>query len=418
MSTAGVLLLTAGFLLIREAGFPGWSAAVPVAGTMLMISAGPGAWLNKYILSNKLMVWVGLISFPLYLWHWPLLSFARIIEGEMPVWEVRMAAVGTAIVLAIATYLLIEQPLRRISSSRIKTAALTLGMIGIGGAGYFAFLNNGIEARPMLQKTIEVGKQFNWDYTKNESCMNRYPFKDADNYGWWFCAANKDAPPTILLLGTSYANHLFPGLATNQKTKGNSVLSIGTCSPASPDVIEGPNQPVTNPCAFDHPLRQRAFIDGIIKDTGTVRYVIIDGLIQNPDAAYIDRINNRIESITSKGAKVIIFVPHVSANYSLKRCFVRPLKQIPMDCTVPNTVREQMDKDFQPLIDGVLAKNKDVNFYDQNEALCNKEKCNLLVDGMPIFRDEFSHFTEFASKMVIDHFVTWAQTNEPGILDQ
>ncbi|WP_175651020.1 acyltransferase family protein [Pseudomonas sp. Marseille-P9899] len=418
MSTVGVLLLAAGFLLIREEGFPGWSAVVPVAGAMLIISAGPGAWLNKHILSNRLMVWVGLISFPLYLWHWPLLSFARIIEGEMPAREIRMAAVGAAFVLAIATYLLIEKPLRRISSGGIKAAFLTLGMIGIGGAGYFAFLNNGIEARPLVQKTIEVGQQFNWAYTKNEICMSRYPFKDADSYGWWFCAANKDAPPTILLLGTSFANHLFPGLATNQKTKDNSVLSIGTCSPASHDVIEGPDQAITNPCALDNPLKQRTFIDGIIKDTGSVRYVIIDGLIQNPDAAYIDRINNRIESITSKGAKVIIFVPHVSANYSLKRCFVRPLKQIPMECTVPNSVREQMDSDFQPLIDGVVAKNENVIFYDQNEALCDKEKCNLLVSGMPIFRDEFSHFTEFASNMVIDHFVKWAEVNEPGILVQ
>src|SRR5258707_3234889 len=57
----------------REMPLPGWLALLPTTGACLAIAAGPDAWLNRNLLSNPPMTWVGLISYPLYLWHWPLL---------------------------------------------------------------------------------------------------------------------------------------------------------------------------------------------------------------------------------------------------------------------------------------------------------------------------------------------------------
>lgn len=71
-------------LLNKKAAFPGWWAVLPTIGTCLVISAGPGAWLNRKFLSSRPVVWVGLISYPLYLWHWLLLSFAWIARGKTP----------------------------------------------------------------------------------------------------------------------------------------------------------------------------------------------------------------------------------------------------------------------------------------------------------------------------------------------
>jgi peptidoglycan/LPS O-acetylase OafA/YrhL len=51
-------------------------------GTALVIAAGPKAWLNRNILSNPVFVWIGLVSYPLYLWHWPLLCFPRIVYSS------------------------------------------------------------------------------------------------------------------------------------------------------------------------------------------------------------------------------------------------------------------------------------------------------------------------------------------------
>lgn len=62
--------------------FPGFWALVPTLGAAFIIQAGNESFINKYILSSKLLVFVGKISYPLYLWHWPLLVFSRILYPE------------------------------------------------------------------------------------------------------------------------------------------------------------------------------------------------------------------------------------------------------------------------------------------------------------------------------------------------
>src|SRR5476649_1669486 len=80
-SLAGTLLIAATLLLLdSEEGFPGWWALPPAAGTFLLLLAGSRAWVNR-LLSNRLLVGCGLISYPLYLWHWPILTFARLYKS-------------------------------------------------------------------------------------------------------------------------------------------------------------------------------------------------------------------------------------------------------------------------------------------------------------------------------------------------
>lgn len=121
-SLLGAVLIAIGTLVItKERQFPGWWAVLPVAGAVLIISAGAKAWLNRVVLSSRVLVWFGLISFPLYLWHWPLLSFARIADMGTPSREIRIAVVLISIALAWLTYRLIEKPFRLVKHSQAKT---------------------------------------------------------------------------------------------------------------------------------------------------------------------------------------------------------------------------------------------------------------------------------------------------------
>lgn len=89
----GLGLLASGFWIIhQDFGFPGAWALLPVAGTVMIIVAGPDAWPNKALLSNRVAVWIGLISYPLYLWHWPLLTFARIVRKHIRTKSLRYSA--------------------------------------------------------------------------------------------------------------------------------------------------------------------------------------------------------------------------------------------------------------------------------------------------------------------------------------
>lgn len=104
-SLLGLIFITCSMRYItKDIDFPGGWALFPILGSMLIISAGKRAWLNNAILSNRLLVWFGLASFPLYLWHWPLISFVRVIEGVSPPISIRMATVVSSIILSWLTY--------------------------------------------------------------------------------------------------------------------------------------------------------------------------------------------------------------------------------------------------------------------------------------------------------------------------
>jgi peptidoglycan/LPS O-acetylase OafA/YrhL len=144
----GLLLIVAAVLMIDGTrGYPGWWALLPVAGTYLMIAAGPDTWIGDRLLATKILVAVGLISYPLYLWHWPLLSFIRIVNGTAPSAAAASLAILLSFALAWLTYLLVEKPLRFGKSAPVKAAALAVAMAAIGLAGYFAYANGGFAFR-------------------------------------------------------------------------------------------------------------------------------------------------------------------------------------------------------------------------------------------------------------------------------
>jgi peptidoglycan/LPS O-acetylase OafA/YrhL len=141
ISFLGAAFLLIGVLQITKGStFPGYWALLPVLGAALLIAAGDHAWINRFVLSTRFLVWIGLISFPLYLWHWPLLSFARIIEGEVPSYTIRMIAVIASIILAWVTFRLIELPIRLKKNSKVTAIALTLLICCIGYIGYNSLL--------------------------------------------------------------------------------------------------------------------------------------------------------------------------------------------------------------------------------------------------------------------------------------
>src|ERR1700681_3025434 len=129
-----VLIATAAGVLDTKSAFPGWWALLPVAGAALLLSA-PAAWFCRTLLASRPLVWIGLISYPLYLWHWPLLVFFGIIKfGPLTLVE-RELILGLSALLAWLTYWLVESPFRFGRPSPLKLASLCAGMVLITVAG-------------------------------------------------------------------------------------------------------------------------------------------------------------------------------------------------------------------------------------------------------------------------------------------
>jgi peptidoglycan/LPS O-acetylase OafA/YrhL len=422
MSLSGLALIAYGLATVTKADqFPGWVALYPTIGAALVIGAGPTGLLNKYILGNRIFVWFGLISFPLYLWHWPLLTFARIVENGTPPENTRITLVLASIVLAWITYQFIEKPFR--SNRNWKTTtALVAAMAAIGVTGFLTYQYAGLPWRPSIQKTVAVQDQFvgsSWKYAVNDICVNRYPFEERKDFGYWFCITNKDASPTLLLFGSSYANHLYPGLAANNEFKNNTVLNIGACGVGSPKYSDKTILGGNDPCTGYRPEHQENLIFDIIEKSKTVKYAIIDGLVNTPYGEfYISIVEERIARLLENNVKVIVFVPHMTFNTDIKGCFTRPFfSGMNEGCSVSIEKKKEVDVRFKPMMDAILAKHPSVKFFDQNELICGSSKCSMVLDGMPMYRDQFYHYSEYASQKMSELFADWAKENAPDIFN-
>ncbi len=220
----GLLLITAALLLIdRGRRFPGWWALLPTAGAALVI-ATPGAWLNRKVLSTRVLVYIGLISYPLYLWHWVLLSFGRIANygDELPrSW--RLALVASAFALAALTYHLIERPIRFSPNRARMPLGVIASMVICGLLGLLAYRTDGAVFRyPALIRPLAAAR---YDTERN------YYDDDAYRGGTCFLDTNTDdftmlasrcvdganaASPLVVLWGDSHAASLYPGLRAEQ----------------------------------------------------------------------------------------------------------------------------------------------------------------------------------------------------------
>lgn len=200
-SIIGFVLICSSTIFFNKAlAFPGWWAVLPALGSVMLIIAGQNGIVNRTLLQTAPMVWIGLISYPLYLWHWPILSLARIYLGQTLTAGYAAIALCASFVLAWLTYRFIETPIRRSVNGGIKLLVLILAVLGIGLAGFFTKEANGLASRfdvPELQRSNQL-----------TGCDNI--IKDGVLYPCTF--GNQTSDQIILIYGDSHAGHLTSAL--------------------------------------------------------------------------------------------------------------------------------------------------------------------------------------------------------------
>lgn len=210
LSIGGCVSIVAGLACTNNARpFPGWWALLPVLGACALIGAGPSGFLNRFVLSTRPAVAIGLISYPLYLWHWPLLVFARVRAGDEPSVQARVAVLVVSGVLALLTYLLLEKPVRfRFGSQRMTITALGAAIGACAAMGLVTQTEDGFGARL-------VGTDLAY-------ASHAYDFRADGRVGecWVSNGAPADAysrlcdAGDVLVWGDSHAARLVPGLAS------------------------------------------------------------------------------------------------------------------------------------------------------------------------------------------------------------
>jgi peptidoglycan/LPS O-acetylase OafA/YrhL len=228
---AAIVLIGSAWVFINVSQlFPGWWALLPAAGTACLIFAGPSASINRLILGHRWLVYLGLISYPLYLWHWPILVFEQLIRAKEPTYLMRFAGISAGLIFADLTYRLIEKPIRFGPSSASKTTSISVALASAGCLGLLIHFQDGFAQRipeELRARDQELGN----GQTPDDRCFLRTgvfaPECDGDRS---FHGSH------VLLWGDSFAWHLSSGLRALERKRRDFNLMEYT-SPGCPPIF-------------------------------------------------------------------------------------------------------------------------------------------------------------------------------------
>jgi peptidoglycan/LPS O-acetylase OafA/YrhL len=384
LACLGFGAIIASIVLIHEPrNYPSWITLLPTGGAALLIAAGGQSWVNRQILSHPLMVTVGLISYPLYLWHWPLISLARIVIQHEPTRLIKLAIVAVAFVLAWATTTLVERPIRAGRLSPLGERALVplcllLGLGGVAGVGWATQIAQGFPTR--IPESVRYLDAFRYDDGPQENrsgrCLLLFQQDERD-----FVADCVDPNtggserPFVVLWGDSHAAHLYPGLKRLQPTAGFSLaqLTAGTCPPILD--VDFPFQPTCR--------RINNFVIHRIAELKP-RIVVLAarwGIYPEQDLAKLDE---TLIALKRAGPERIVLIgpvpiwnpslPKVLLNYY----WAKKPRRLPTKMTFGVTKMVALDDRIRR-----IANKFDVAFVSAIDAFCDPEGCIVSIGDDP-----------------------------------
>ncbi|RNF30691.1 lipoprotein [Massilia aurea] len=398
LAWTGVVLLGAGLASItRDHRFPGWPALLPAVGALLIIAAGPRAWFNRMVLSNRLMVWVGLISYPLYLWHWPLLAFAQIIESGTPAPTIRAGVVALAFMLAWLTWRVVELPLR---AAREKTVIAVLCglMLACAATGGYLWFRQGLPEREVVQDNLanQQALVVFEDKAKAAACKARYGFESMYDY----CIMSDPArDPTVVLLGDSHAYHLVYGLMKYYDGLGDNLLKLGTRYPYwGIEPGDDPYQQATQP------LLEKALAMDSVKTvliSTHARFSAAPG-----GKVVIEAARETFRRFLGAGKHVIFISDVPTIGFDPRACIKRAgvaSSATRFPCSITREEWDTQIAQHKEVLAGLAQEFPQVEWFDASEALCDERECHAMIDGRLMYRDN-NHLSLDGDYLVSRHF--------------
>ena len=410
-----VLIFMSACFLDKSMPFPGYWALPPTLGAALILFAGMQSNVNRALLASRPLVAIGLISYPLYLWHWPLLSFARILESQTPGPELRLALVLLSFILAWGTYRFIEKPIR--FSDRYPRAVLWLGlwMVAVLLMSHAVNRLDGLKFRHhgMLNAdptTLVVGAERG---TLEPTCS--LAPEDMHLFKWCF-NDGKTSPPNHALIGDSKGEALVYSLIRRSPADHgwlmlgpiNILRADNDAGRAAFSALEGnPNLQVI---VMANALRGLFPLDG---DTGLIANSAIDmEAIDQMVAAY----TRKITQWQSLGKRVVFVIdnptlpdpnscitggltPFESLNKVLRRA-ENPYCKLKYSDHIKGTAP------FQQFITKLKLANPALLVYDPLPLLCDipADMCTIERDGKFLY-SYGDHISDHAGMLIADQLL-------------
>jgi peptidoglycan/LPS O-acetylase OafA/YrhL len=439
-SALGLALIIASFWYTRTQPYPGALALLPVAGAVLVIGAGPHTIINRRVLATSSLVFIGLISYPLYLWHWPLFSFVRIVESGNPQPYFLVIAAVLSIVLAWLTYELIEKPIRFGAWPTLKAKAIALAgaMSAIAAAGAFLLMSDGIPQRLPAYAAVKTSPKGNPWLQATISCKLTGLDRNTTCYR---SARQEPSSPVDLIIGDSHAEALSRGLSlVNSPAFGQSDLYI-VSPPGCPPFfdIERLEEGVRRKCdvggAMEQVLGERelgtvmlvgryamyATGDGYGVDGGLPsRFIEIRRSDGTPEANYASvlafGLRRTLDRLASKARRIFVALDVPELGFDPQSCVdsrpVRLTAHVREPCAVSRADVERRQASYRPLFETVLKRFPNVAVIDPMSQLCDGQWC-YGRDGSHLLYDNADHVHQFgAAKILAGAPALFAGTDE------
>ena len=402
----GLFLLAIGVYFISpERRFPGFWALFPTIAAFLLIKAGPKAWFNQNVLSNRLFVWIGLISFPLYLWHWPLLVFAEIKLGALDAYT-KLGLIALSILLSWLTYRLVERPIRFDKNLPRISLVLCTVLLATAILGGYTYQRNGFDFRfpKFIQALLHNQPKLDEGWRSGTCILDQgHPSSEFSPDCVDKIAGNAKRP-LLFLWGDSHAAALYPGLKHLQDTGaysfGVAQRTGAVCPPIIGDVRPWCNEINTSSFKLIQELKPEIVMMYAYWSHG------LDGKGGFAGLYDLTKLDATVAELKKAGVKkVVLMGPSPYWKNSLPHNIVETWKKTK---TVAKPPLYMSYGDFGlvtelPIYDKQMrniAKRLDISYISGLDFLCNSEGCLTRdsEDGVKVASVDYGHLTVDAAQ--------------------
>lgn len=392
LATLGAGLVVLAIFVVRaDQHFPIFNAAIPVAGTVLLIAFGEQAWTGR-ILSLAPLRWIGRISYSTYLWHWPIIALYRIETGlELSAGETA-ALVAASIGAGAASYYLIEQPsLRRIGPTITDKRVVRWGLGGlVAVTGLIALVSaSAAHWRPIDPVTARIAAYV--DYP--ETAEYRYQFRrgpcfrgeaeDALPFDPALCTPLDPARRNVVVVGDSYAAQFWRAIALEYPAANVGQATASGCRP----LLVGQGS-----------ARCREVVDyvlGPLLGSGQLDAVILAGRWLPED---LPGLAQTVSAIRARGAQSVVIGPVIEYHGEFPAILARARSRGNLAAigVWRDDSRHAIDTQMRQIV--TAARGKYVSPIDWQ---CRDRQCTLTTtDGMPMQFD-YGHVTLRGARHII-----------------
>lgn len=387
-----LLILWSVFIFTHSTPFPGVNALIPCIGAVLIIYAGKdGTSIIGRCLSLRPIVFIGLISYSLYLWHWPIIVFAKHMFFEGFTVFHTSAILLLSLLMAVFSWRYIERPFRKkqvFAKRNTLLFAAVLLMVLSSITGYTIHKKDGFPSRFNNRLT-------SFTYDLRQYKIGKCFLGETQHHSEWkkeSCFLQKDKTSNTLLWGDSFAAHYIPGILANTDTVNSNILvySAAGCAPAF---------------TFDPDYRKQckafsAEVDNIVLKYKISTVVLAAGwdLAFNNGLTYED-IDSTIQYLRDKGLKVFLIGQSPRFDRSVQDISNNSVVvKMPVSKTVLSRDIESINSKLQKIA------GPD-SFANPSDAFCDGQLCQFKEKDDFFFWDD-GHMTTSGSNKAVQSILS------------